>query len=133
MKYHQRAIAVFLMFFSAIHLNWADESLRSRTSFNNGWRFARFGPMPDGSERSEPGETNTLFRFSASSEAPEQNGFVRFIADQNLSTCWNAAGRDQQWVAIDFMEPQEIAGIWIKWGFAGAPGITISSRNDQGD
>jgi len=38
----------------------ADEStLRTRESFNQAWRFERFGPMPDGSTRPEPGSDVT--------------------------------------------------------------------------
>jgi len=36
----------------------AEVSIRSRDSFNSDWRFARFGWMPDGSRKPEPGTPN---------------------------------------------------------------------------
>ena len=39
---------------ASIGLNEAFGSDRSRTSFNQNWRFARFGTMPNGSNRNEP-------------------------------------------------------------------------------
>ena len=41
-------------------------------SFNDGWRFARFGPMPDGSTREEPGAARWSITVKASSEEAEQ-------------------------------------------------------------
>lgn len=35
------------------------ELARERLSFDTGWRFARFGPMPDGSEHAEPSALET--------------------------------------------------------------------------
>ncbi|MCG8448519.1 MAG: DUF4982 domain-containing protein [Pirellulales bacterium] len=32
----------------------AEGTARSRSSWNDGWRFDRFGPLPDGSQRAEP-------------------------------------------------------------------------------
>ncbi len=39
---------------SAAPMTVPEEEKRSRESFNDHWRFARFGPMPDGSTKAEP-------------------------------------------------------------------------------
>ncbi len=39
---------------SASDVTSGNQTMRSRTSFNKGWLFARFGPMPDGTTKEEP-------------------------------------------------------------------------------
>ena len=107
-------------------------SPREIIDFDPGWRFARFGPMPDGSRRPEPGKARRLFLVSASSEAPQRKGDARYGVDGDASTCWNAARRENQWLAVDFDEPQEISGVRIRWGFAGAPGYVVEIRDRRG-
>ena len=46
---------------------WAEDTT-TRESFNKDWRFERFGTMPDGSQRVEPGNTMGTLNITASSE-----------------------------------------------------------------
>ena len=58
---------------AAFAVTASGESARSRESFNQGWRFARFGTMPDGTRRLEPGSKameNPPQRVAGSPEAP---------------------------------------------------------------
>ena len=51
-----RAVAMLAFLLILRSVSFADDaSVRSRESFNASWRFARFGPMADGSNRPEPG------------------------------------------------------------------------------
>ena len=51
MKMNQRRIASLFTLAMAAGLV---PDLRAREAFDAGWRFARFGPMPDGSQKAEP-------------------------------------------------------------------------------
>ena len=101
---------------------------RSSALFNDSWKFARFGTMPDGSENFEPGGVVPNFFTSASSEAMEQDGEVAHIIDGDLNTYWNSAAKKHEWVAVNFRAKHSVSGVWIKWGFAGAPGITVDIK-----
>ena len=58
----------------------ADE-VRTRVSFNAGWRFERCGPMPDGSSRPEPGAAGWAIAVTASSQEVERgHGVCRWSA-----------------------------------------------------
>ncbi len=46
-------LALGLVLGGSMQSSWADE-MGARASFNKGWLFARFGPMPDGSTKQEP-------------------------------------------------------------------------------
>ena len=101
---------------------------RQTVSFNNGWRFVRFGTTP-GSNPEPSGYIQTVVP-SASSEGIPRNGAVAHILDDDLNTCWNSAYRNNQWVAVDFREPHEVSGIKAVWGFSGAPGVTVDIRDE---
>src|SRR4051794_513891 len=79
-----------------------EPSPRSRESFNAGWRFARFGPMPDGSNRPEPGAPRSSIRLSASSEETGKGNSADLAYDGDDSTRWCASGGGlAQWLALD--------------------------------
>jgi beta-galactosidase len=54
---------------------------RSRESFNQGWRFARFGPLPDGSKLPEPGGAVPTIRVTASSEETDKGNTEIALTD----------------------------------------------------
>jgi beta-galactosidase len=112
----------------AVLLTSCVHGVREKSSFNDNWKFSRFGIMPDGTTKVEPGGVTPNYIISASSEAIERDGAVSHIADGDQSTFWNSAGHDGEWVAVDFRMPHKVSGVWIKWGFADAPGITVDVR-----
>jgi len=101
---------------------------RQRVPFNDGWKFTRFGTMPDGSYAMEPGGEKPNYKVACSSEAMERDGAASHAMDGDPRTCWNSAAKNGQWVSIKFDKTREIAGTWIKWGFAGAPGVDVSVK-----
>jgi beta-galactosidase len=125
-KFPLDAVAAALLASSCV----ATSSPREVDSFNDGWKFARFGPMPDGSYLKEPGGKTPNYKVGCSSEAMERNGAARHVLDEDPGTCWNSAAKNGQWVSIEFDESRRIAGTWVKWGFAGAPGIAVSAKID---
>ena len=58
----------------------------SRESFNQGWRFARFGPMPDGSTLPEPGVGGWSIRATASSEEEDKGNLAQNAVDGDPGT-----------------------------------------------
>src|SRR5438270_10252598 len=58
-----------------------DSPTRSRESFNAGWKFARFGPMADGSIRPEPGAGRFAFAASASTEEMAKGNVAQHAID----------------------------------------------------
>ena len=55
LRFHKRSAAlVALISLLLPHLASSAEPVRERESFNADWRFARFGPMPDGMNLAEP-------------------------------------------------------------------------------
>ena len=69
-----------------------DDSMRKIIDFDNDWRFARFGPMPDGSTNPEPG--GNLFRYTvtASSSETDKGNLPELAMDGNKETRWCASG-----------------------------------------
>ncbi len=56
-----RALSLFACILMMHHVaGAADTTLRSRESIDADWRFARFGLMPDGSRKAEPGNANAM-------------------------------------------------------------------------
>ena len=72
----------------------------TRESFNQNWRFARFGDMPDGSRLAEPGMAG--IGATASSEEAENGNVAARAFDGNSDTRWCAAnGGEGQWLRLD--------------------------------
>jgi beta-galactosidase len=91
---------------------------RETVSFDDGWRFARFGLMADGTRTPEPGTESPLIRITASSEevgADRANTAVKAI-DGDTSTRWCAQGPGGgQWLSLDLGKPMDIAKADITW------------------
>ena len=90
----------------------------SRESFNEGWRFERFGPQPDGSTRPEPGEAAWAFQVTASSAETDRGNSPDRAMDGDPATRWCAAGGGAgQWLRIAFDRPIPVAGAALEWEF----------------
>ena len=92
---------------------------RSRESFNSDWRFERFGPMPDGSSRPEPGGPGG-WNITA---APPAKNSTRAIWQKMPSTMirilrWCAENSNvNQWLALDLGRNTKLGGIEVDWEF----------------
>src|SRR3954453_19941732 len=76
--------------------------IRTSVSFNDGWKFARFGPMPDGSNREEPGSPRRTIAVKASSEEAEKGNTAELAFDGDGQTRWCASGGGlNQWLMLD--------------------------------
>jgi beta-galactosidase len=94
-------------------------------TFNNDWKFKRYGTMPGGSYHLEPGGSKENYTLISSGDALEQNGQVSNIADNDPSTCWNSQGPKNEWVGVKYKTKKKVAAIYLQWGFAGAPDISV--------
>ena len=93
-------------------------SASTRESFNRGWRFERFGPMPDGSVRAEPGAAGWTIQVTASSQETDKGNLAELAMDGDPDTRWCAAGAGLgQWIQLDLGRPQAVAGVDIEWEF----------------
>ncbi|WP_165071769.1 beta-galactosidase GalB [Paludisphaera rhizosphaerae] len=91
---------------------------RSRESFNAGWKFARFGPMPDGSRKAEPGGTHWKFPSRASSEEIDKNNTAVAALDGDPNTRWCANGGGKgEWLAVDLADAPDAAALEVDWEF----------------
>lgn len=96
----------------------AETALRSRESFNKGWLFERFGPMPDGTMKLEPGAASWSIVASASSEERDKGNTADCAIDGDRSTRWCAAsGANKQWIMVDLGTPTKLSGMEIEWEF----------------
>ncbi len=104
---------------------------RDRESFNQGWRFARFGLMPDGSRRDEPGGTSWKIPARASSEEIEKSNFAQAAFDGDPETRWCANGGDKnEWLAVDLNEVRP-AALAVDWEFPELHyGYAVESSDD---
>ncbi|WP_165228650.1 beta-galactosidase GalB [Aquisphaera insulae] len=94
------------------------ENARERTSFNEGWTFARFGPMPDGSTRLEPGAPRKTIHASASSEESGKGNTADLAVDGDPNTRWCAAGGGtREWLTLDLGETGPARSVEIDWEF----------------
>jgi beta-galactosidase len=95
-----------------------DSMTRARESFNDGWRFARFGPMPDGSTRAEPGAERWSIVASASSEELAKGNLAEHAFDGDPATRWCASGggRDE-WLMLDLGSALPVEAIEVDWEF----------------
>jgi beta-galactosidase len=107
----------------------SSETPRSRESFDQGWRFARFGSMPDGSKKAEPGAASWTFQASASSE---QGGNVAERAvDGDTATRWCASSEaDAQWLQIDLGSARALGSVTVQWESASAYKFVVEGGAD---
>ncbi len=97
----------------------AESAIRSRESFNSDWRFERFGPMPDGSTRPEPGgQGGWSISASASSEETDKGNLAQNAFDDDRGSRWCAEnGAVKQWLALDLGREMKLGGIEVDWEF----------------
>jgi beta-galactosidase len=93
-----------------------DASGRTRLPFNDGWKFARFGPMPDGSAREEPGAPRRSIGVKASSEEAGRGNTAELALDGDLRTRWCASGGGlNEWLMLDLRSELPVEGIEVDW------------------
>jgi beta-galactosidase len=96
----------------------AETALRSRESFNKEWLFERFGPMPDGTTKPEPGAAGWSIVASASSEEKEKGNSADCACDGKPETRWCAAtGGNKQWLMLDLGGLTKVSSMEIDWEF----------------
>ncbi len=102
-----------------------ESPVRTRESFNGGWRFARFGPQADGSSRPEPGAERRSVLASASSEEASKGNVAENAFDGDRETRWCAAGGgNREWLTLDLGHDQNVGRIAVEWEF---PELTYKS------
>ena len=102
-----------------------DAGVRSRESFNAGWRFGRFGPMPDGSTTPEPGAERWSVTARASSEESSKGNGAEDAFDGDPQTRWCASGgAANEWVQLDLGADRQIGRVALDWEF---PELTYGS------
>lgn len=107
----------------------ADSAPRSRDSFDQGWRFARFGSMPDGSKKAEPGASSWTFQASASSA--EGGNVAEFAVDGDASTRWCASSdAGAQWLQVDLGSARALGSVTIQWESAAAYKFVVEGGAD---
>lgn len=113
-----RFITTLLLLAAASALAGPGPGPRSRESFNDGWRFFRCGPMPDGSTLIEPGAEGWTIAARASSQESDKGNSADRAMDGDPATRWCAGeGVFPQWIAFDLAEPARIARAEIAWEF----------------
>ncbi len=92
---------------------------RSRESFNTGWRFERFGPMPDGSSfKPEPGAAGWTITATASSQEIERGNPAAQAMDGDPNTRWCADNKNEkQWLQLDLGRAQTISRAAVQWEY----------------
>ncbi|MBI9019192.1 MAG: DUF4982 domain-containing protein [Phycisphaerae bacterium] len=89
---------------------------RTRISFNDNWQFARFGPMPDGSTRPEPGTDTVVYAFEVKASTTEDDNVAQLAFDDDKNTRWCASGGSTpQWLSVDLGKAHSLASINIIW------------------
>ncbi|MCX7006984.1 MAG: hypothetical protein NTY53_07000 [Kiritimatiellaeota bacterium] len=89
-----KAWKLFVVLFALAGAVFAGEG-RTRESFNADWRFDRFGPMPDGSSRPEPGAAGWAIAVTASSREVERGNPAEYAMDGDPTTRWTLVRRQQ--------------------------------------
>jgi len=118
-------VALTATFFPTGGLAADDAAVRTRESFNTGWRFARFGPMADGSTRPEPGAERWSVTATASSEESSKGNLAANAFDGDAQTRWCASGAGtDQWVQLDLGHEQKLGRVALEWEF---PELTYGS------
>jgi beta-galactosidase len=106
---------------------------RSRESFNQGWLFERFGPLPDGSTRPEPGTPGWSIAVSAASEERDKGNTASLAFDGDPATRWCAAGAGlHQWLRLDFGAPQALGGVEVEWELPDQPYTFVVEASSDG-
>lgn len=83
-----------------------------RESFDLGWKFARFGKMPDGSYLPEPGAPTKMVTASSEEAANPASNAI----DNNPDTRWCASsGAKGQTLTLDLGASARLSGIQIDW------------------
>ena len=116
MKSHCFHIGLAMFIFSFASTTLADPANppRERVSLDAGWRFARFGPMPDGSLQPEPGQPAQA--VTAASEEINSGNNAAMAIDGDSNTRWCAAdGSLNQWLAVDFGKVTSLGSVEIEW------------------
>jgi beta-galactosidase len=117
----------------AVHAFAAEEGVRTRESFNRGWRFDRYGPMPDGSTRPEPGASRWTIQATASSEERDKGNLAESAIDGDPDTRWcAAAGGTRQWLALDLGQSMPLGGIEVDWEFPDLPYAFVIETSTDG-
>lgn len=110
-----------------------ESQARTRESFNKDWRFERFGLMPDGSRRAEPGAATWMLSATASSEEIARGNVAQNAIDQDSATRWCADGNSpRQWLRVDFPAPQSLGAAEIMWESPDLPyGFALEGSRDR--
>lgn len=91
---------------------------RSRESFNRDWLFARFGPMPDRTNKPEPGGETWAITATASGEEIDKGNTAQMAVDGDPATRWCAGdGRPNQWLQLDLGAAQHVSRAEVAWEF----------------
>jgi beta-galactosidase len=102
----------------------------TRESFDAGWKFARFGTMPDGSHLDEPGAVTPPVR--ASSE--EAGHPAAHAIDEDPETRWCASGEaDGQWLTLDLGRAVRISGLRVVWEKPSSNHFSLAVSDDARD
>jgi beta-galactosidase len=116
----QQALVLAAALAAALIPGGASAAERSRESFNPGWLFERYGSMPDGSSRPEPGAARWAITVSASSEERGKGNTADLAFDGDADTRWCAAGAGlRQWLRLDFGAAQRLGGAEVEWELPG--------------
>ncbi len=101
----------------------------TRTSFDHDWKFARFGAMPDGSTRAEPGVPTDMISASTEEKAnPAANAI-----DGDKSTRWCASGQlNNQTLTLDLGRAAKLGGLHILWEKATGNPFSIEVSENGG-
>ncbi|MCX6903585.1 MAG: discoidin domain-containing protein [Verrucomicrobia bacterium] len=111
----------------------SESSVRTRESFNRDWRFARFGPMPDGSTRPEPGAAGWSIVASASSEERGKGNTADLAFDGDPATRWCAGGAGVgQWLMLDLGGAPRLGGLEADWEFPDMAYAFVVEGSDDG-
>jgi len=107
-----------VLFFSFAFVTLADTANGpgDRVSFNAGWRFARFDPIPDSSVLPKP--VQPARAVTASSEETDKGNTAGMAIDGDSNTRWCAADESMnQWLAVDFGKITPLGSVEIEWEF----------------
>jgi len=124
-------LALFSISAAALAVAAPADAARSRESFNQDWRFARFGAMPDGSRRLEPGGTQWSIQLSASSEETDRGNTAALAMDGDPATRWCASSASpDQWLLLDIGVGRDLGSMSIHWEAADAYRFAVEGSQD---
>ncbi len=111
-----------------------NQNSRTRESFNENWKFARFGPsrFAGGEYIDEPGVKLVDTNFFKATSSSNQSGLdAKYAFDGDNATRWCADGsKNNQWVKVDLQRSVDIKNIKIVFEFAKKYGYNIAVSND---